>query len=568
MTDYPAVTTALDAAPDAEPELFGTATYSLSDDKIRIYTLARLPKEVYDRVHSLGFTNAPRQGFFFQTWTPGREDLALELCGDIEDEDTTPAERAAARSERFAVYSAHAGERAASIRSNVEQMTDGIPLGQPILVGHHSQKRAEKVAEKIENGLRRAVDEYKRADYWEYRAASVLAHAERRERPDVVFRRIKTLEAALRKHQREIKMSASSVSWVLSDFIHGNMGKSWGTDFVDLSDEEKTVATQYLKMVAANHKNHAERWIEHLQNRLVYERAVYADSAGVVADRKPLEVGGAVLEYDTWAKITKLNKRNGEIISVVTEPTATWRSRDVIRIDRIQGIKTKAEFEGEGITLADLSSLPAYIPPAEKPWKALENVKVEAVGNVPDLFPTPNEIIDLMFEAVPPVGVCLEPSAGTGAIVERLRKLMAHDGVTDLYFIEKDMRLVQALVDKGFEMAEEMCFDFMEYKEPIGLGKPGFDRIYMNPPFSNNQDVFHVCHAYELLAPGGAMVAIMSEHPFFATDKTSQQFRAWLALVAGGESEKLPEGSFTASGTGVNTRMVTIWNKKSIRATP
>ena len=34
-------------------------------------------------------------------WTPEREDLLLELCGEIEDEDTTLIERAEARAERF-----------------------------------------------------------------------------------------------------------------------------------------------------------------------------------------------------------------------------------------------------------------------------------------------------------------------------------------------------------------------------------------------------------------------------------------------------------------------------------
>ena len=89
----------------------------------------------------------------------------------------------------------------------------------------------------------------------------------------------------------------------------------------------------------------------------------------------------------------------------------------------------------------------------------------------------------------------------------------------------------------------------------------GYDRIIMNPPFSNRRDAEHVRHAYSLLKPGGRIVAIMGEGVFFGQDKKAQDFREWLESV-GGTSEKLPEGSFMDPSlpvnTGVNARMVVI----------
>ena len=64
-------------------------------------------------------------------------------------------------------------------------------------------------------------------------------------------------------------------------------------------------------------------------------------------------------------------------------------------------------------------------------------------------------------------------------------------------------------------------------------------------------------YAYENnLKPGGRLVAIMSEHPFFANDKASKDFREFLDEV--GYSQQLPQGSFKESdrSTGVNTRLV------------
>jgi type I restriction-modification system DNA methylase subunit len=93
--------------------------------------------------------------------------------------------------------------------------------------------------------------------------------------------------------------------------------------------------------------------------------------------------------------------------------------------------------------------------------------------------------------------------------------------------------------------------DFMEYAK-----YNYYDKIIMNPPFSNNQDLDHVLHAYKCTKEGGKIVAIMSSHFTFASDAASVNFRKW--LDDRGYYEKLPEGSFKESGTGVNTVLVVI----------
>ena len=90
-----------------------TATYSPEDNKIRIYPAYRLDKETYTRVRNAGFIWAPKQELFVAPmWTPDREDLALELCGEIGDEDTSLVDRAEQRAERFEDYSAALAEDA------------------------------------------------------------------------------------------------------------------------------------------------------------------------------------------------------------------------------------------------------------------------------------------------------------------------------------------------------------------------------------------------------------------------------------------------------------------------
>jgi len=58
-----------------------------------------------------------------------------------------------------------------------------------------------------------------------------------------------------------------------------------------------------------------------------------------------------------------------------------------------------------------------------------------------------------------------------------------------------------------------------------------------------------------LLRPGGKLVAIMSEEPFYRSDRKATDFRDWLADV-GGESEKNPADAFTGPGAFRQTSVV------------
>jgi hypothetical protein len=61
-----------------------TATYSPDDNKLRLYAKERLAEPLDHQVRDAGFIWAPKQRLFVAPmWTPGRQDLLLELCGYI-----------------------------------------------------------------------------------------------------------------------------------------------------------------------------------------------------------------------------------------------------------------------------------------------------------------------------------------------------------------------------------------------------------------------------------------------------------------------------------------------------
>jgi signal transduction histidine kinase len=175
----------------------------------------------------------------------------------------------------------------------------------------------------------------------------------------------------------------------------------------------------------------------------------------------------------------------------------------------------------------------------------------ELIGkDLPGFFPTPRPVIDRMLELarIESQHKVLEPSCGKGDILDALRE--ACSGV-EPHAIERNYTLSDVLSAKGY--AVQFC-DFLEHRRE-------YDRIVMNPPFESGQDIEHVRHAYSLLSPGGRLVSVVCEGPFFRVDNKSVKFRDWLEEVHA-EVEKLPEDAFQGREafreTGVRTRLVAI----------
>lgn len=174
----------------------------------------------------------------------------------------------------------------------------------------------------------------------------------------------------------------------------------------------------------------------------------------------------------------------------------------------------------------------------------------------PGYFPTPR---DLAAEVVELADIraghrVLEPSAGKGDLAAAVR---AAAPSADLVTVELQYELAELLRDKGFTVAAR---DFLA-ETPASLGT--FDRIVANPPFEDLGDIDHVRHMWSFLRPGGRIVSIMSEAPFFRQDRKAEEFRAWLAGL-GGTATKNPEGSFRSSDrpTGVATRTVILERRR------
>ena len=338
------------------PDYLGTATYSPEDNKLRFYPFARLSKEDYQRAKDAGFSWAPRQELFVAPmWTPARENLMLKWCGEVDDEDRTLMERAEDRADRFDGYSERRSQEADAVRAKVKSISDGIPFGQPILVGHHSERRARKDAQRIGDGIRKAVKLWDTSEYWERRAAAAKQHAQYKERPDVRHRRIKGIEADLRKARKnEAEAQELGQLWAaegldleraktLADrgyFSVKERGEQWGTSAYTLLTRSENpwnvedVAAAAIRLYARG-LEHSRRWIAHYENRLAYERAMLAEDGGIAADQFDIQPGGQVQVRGEWLNVVRVNRKEGRIVSVTTD----------CRFVRVKGIEEVRDYK-------------------------------------------------------------------------------------------------------------------------------------------------------------------------------------------------------------------------------
>ncbi|EGR3304373.1 TPA: PLxRFG domain-containing protein [Vibrio parahaemolyticus] len=184
--------------------------------------------------------------------------------------------------------------------------------------------------------------------------------------------------------------------------------------------------------------------------------------------------------------------------------------------------------------------------------KLTEKIEETVRGNrnaFNDFFPTPEAEVKKLIDLadIKPGMKVLEPSAGMGHIADQIAAL---NGV-DLDVGELAFTLSELLEEKGHNV---VAGDFLEYN----AGEV-YDRIVMNPPFSNDADIHHINHALTMLKDGGKLVAITSSMAGNRGNTTNKNFRRYLDEV-GAEEINLDAGAFKNSlnPTNVATKIIVI----------
>ncbi|MDX3387558.1 DUF3560 domain-containing protein [Streptomyces niveiscabiei] len=107
-------------------------------------------------------------------------------------------ERAESRAERFGGYAGNAARNSEAAWKASHEMSERFAFGQPILVGHHSEGRARRDHERMDNAMRKSISERDRARYWADREAAAANYERFRKDPGRTLRRLAKLRADLR----------------------------------------------------------------------------------------------------------------------------------------------------------------------------------------------------------------------------------------------------------------------------------------------------------------------------------------------------------------------------------
>lgn len=362
------------------------ATYSPEDNKLRLYALHRLDAETYARVKAAGFRWAPKQELFVApAWTPEREDLLIELCDEIDDEDRSPEERAADRAERFGGYrDKRMGEAGAS--------ADLFDSG-PAVHGYQSQARAERMAARHDRSRVYAVSQWSKAEYWQRRTTGVISHALHKSSAPVRRSRILRIEAEQRKHLATIEQARKRWNFLKRiaaetnpetaykmAYALANRGGEWGeyqhprnperkaSLYKLLTDESDPITGAEAATIALARCHpegpgwsggYGDRWSRHYELRLTYERAML-EAEGGSAGNVEMEPGGFIGNYQIL-RVFK-SPATGAVVSVMvhTPGAEVWGRR--VNYQRINVQRFGAD---------------VYRPPTDEDRKVFAAVKSE-----------------------------------------------------------------------------------------------------------------------------------------------------------------------------------------------
>lgn len=305
-----------------------TATYNMTNDRLTLCPDSRLTDAEYDRAKAAKFQWWPGQKVFSAVWNTQAEDIALDLAGEITEDDTP--DDVAARVDRFTRYADNA-EAAATAAGNYAM--DDDPAASYRNHGRVSAKRAERA-------FARAVASTEEAAYWQQRISSTIAHASMKDNPGVIARRIKTLEAEQRKQTKErdehnhwlatwrnaelTQAKAEAIANYDNSGFHCFVKSEYpastyeGEQGIWSALNKHTITPEQAQALAISDHEHSitycRRWIEHLTMRLDYERAYLAAVGGLPVDSMPaLAVGDLVKIRGNWGVITKINKVTIEV---------------------------------------------------------------------------------------------------------------------------------------------------------------------------------------------------------------------------------------------------------------
>lgn len=215
------------------------------------------------------------------------------------------------------------------------RIVDGIPLGQPILVGHHSEKRHRRDIDRAHSNMSKGVEHGKMADHHRSKAAGLedqLGRSIFSDDPDAVEEleaRIAELEAAcerntvVNKAYRKARKKFGSEGDTLNHLV--GVG--------EMTAEEAVAAARLFALCPYHKVPHPTYENSNMRNRIgAARKRIAAIRARACATEKAEAAGGIVIEVapntyrpeEAYAKVTFAEKPDRSVLNDLKAAGFSW----------------------------------------------------------------------------------------------------------------------------------------------------------------------------------------------------------------------------------------------------
>jgi len=213
--------------------------------------------------------------------------VTTEIEQALRPTDQVEADRVARQEQRVNALTEKADRKAdaaAAAEARASELAGRLPLGQPILVGHHSEGRMRRHFDQVTRTTRASIAAAEEAEQIADRAATAARTTDARYAPRTVARRIERLEVEERKHRRAIAGYA-------------------------YRDELSAGAAAYLERLEAQRTE--------LVDQIRYWKGIRAEqiASGQVIDynRDTVAKGDAVKYMGRWRRVIRVNAKSVSI---------------------------------------------------------------------------------------------------------------------------------------------------------------------------------------------------------------------------------------------------------------
>lgn len=225
------------------------------------------------------FTN-PSDAILEELTSHGRQSFSEHVESTLE--------RKEARIERFEGYSENAEARSSAAYNRAHEISSMIPMGQPVLIGHHSEKRHRRALKRIDSGMQKSIEESKKSDYYDSKASSLGYEVTRaRESREYMGNRVDEATKELAALQRSWKLNPGRIE---------------------------------LTMRISNTQKKLSYWEKRLKER---ETEILAEG-GQVATPENIKIGDEIY-YTGWLPVIRVNQKTVTVSHWLGVPTFTYK---------------------------------------------------------------------------------------------------------------------------------------------------------------------------------------------------------------------------------------------------